>query len=110
MPALDFIPPAPECERDRLPNGMIWRRPERTGAPGRMTGTSPDGSQRGHDSTAARADAGWKAGLARGKITPPPLVVLLVFGDHTVPFDSVVADIHTKTLALEDSHGHRLVI
>ena len=54
--------------------------------------------------------AGWKAGLARVKITPPRPVVLLGYGDRTAPFEAVVADIYAKALALEDRRGQRAVI
>jgi len=58
----------------------------------------------------AQTGAGWKAGLARVKITPPRPVVLLGYGDRTGPFESVVADICAKALALEDRRGQRAVI
>jgi hypothetical protein len=52
----------------------------------------------------------WRAGTARVKITPERPVALLGYGDRTGPFESVVADIHAKALALEDASGHRGVI
>lgn len=55
-------------------------------------------------------DAGWKAGLARVKITPERPVVLLGYGDRTGPFQSVAEDIHAKALALEDGDGRRAVM
>ncbi len=60
----------------------------------------------------ARADEStpWKAGLARVKITPSRPVVLLGYGDRTGPFESVVADIYAKALALEDGRGERAVL
>ncbi len=58
----------------------------------------------------AQADTPWKAGLARVKITPPRPVVLLGYGDRTGPFESIVADIYAKALALEDRRGQRAVI
>jgi len=58
----------------------------------------------------AQSDADWKAGVARVKITPPRPVVLLGYGDRTGPFESVVADIYAKALALEDRRGQRAVM
>ena len=37
------------------------------------------------------------------KITPERPVALLGYGDRTGPFESVVADIYAKALALEDA-------
>ncbi len=58
----------------------------------------------------AQTGAGWKAGLARVKITPPRPVVLLGYGDRTGPFEAVAADIYAKALTLEDRRGQRAVI
>lgn len=65
--------------------------------------------------TAGQADesgdgATWRAGIARVKITPEQPIALLGYGDRTGPFESVVADIYAKALALEDSAGRRGVI
>jgi len=53
---------------------------------------------------------GWQVGLARVKITPAEPVALLGYGDRTGPFESVVADIYAKALALEDRRGARAVL
>jgi CubicO group peptidase (beta-lactamase class C family) len=58
----------------------------------------------------AQAEGVWKAGFAQATITPPRPVVLLGYGDRAGPFTSVVADLHAKALALEDTRGQRAVI
>ncbi len=54
--------------------------------------------------------AAWRAGTARVRITPEQPIALLGYGDRTGPFESVVADIYAKALALEDAAGRRGVI
>lgn len=55
------------------------------------------------------ADAGWKAGLARGVITPETDVWLAGYGTRRAP-DGKLHDLWVKALALEDESGQRIVL
>ncbi len=55
-------------------------------------------------------EPGWKAGLARVRITPDQPIVLLGYGDRQGPFQAVAEDIYAKALALEDERGRQAVI
>ena len=56
------------------------------------------------------AEAEWKVGLARVKITPEQPVHLAGYASRTHPFDKVAADLFAKALALEDRQGHTAVL
>ncbi len=56
------------------------------------------------------ADAGWKVGTARAKITPPYPVRMAGYASRTQPFDGVEADLFAKALALTDERGGRAVL
>jgi hypothetical protein len=58
---------------------------------------------------AARAEDGWKAGVARAVITPEKAVWLAGYGSKRVP-DGKLHDIWMKALALEDHTGKRVVL
>ena len=53
----------------------------------------------------ARAEAGWKAGVAKVKITPTEPIWLAGYGSRDRPTGKVLQDIYTKALALEDASG-----
>jgi Neutral/alkaline non-lysosomal ceramidase, N-terminal len=61
-------------------------------------------------SSVIAADAEWKAGLARSKITPDQPVVMAGYAARTKPFEKVVSDLYVKALVLEDARGHRGVV
>lgn len=56
-----------------------------------------------------RGAAGWKAGVARQVITPKRDVWLAGYGTQRVPAGKL-HDLWMKALALEDPHGHRVVL
>jgi neutral ceramidase len=60
--------------------------------------------------TARAAESEWKVGLAQVKITPDKPVFLAGYASRNKPFANVAADIYAKALALEDSHGQRVVL
>jgi neutral ceramidase len=53
--------------------------------------------------------AEWKAGVAKGVITPDKSVWLAGYGSKRVP-DGKLHDLWVKALALEDAQGHRAVL
>ena len=53
----------------------------------------------------ARAETGWKAGVAKVKITPTEPIWLAGYGSRDRPTGKVLQDIYTKALALEDELG-----
>ena len=53
--------------------------------------------------------AGWKAGVARAVITPEKSVWLAGYGSKRAP-DGKLHDLWMKALALEDSHGRKIVL
>lgn len=53
---------------------------------------------------------GWKAGVARVKITPKEMVWLAGYGSRNRPPEGVRHDVWAKALALEDAKGHVGVI
>src|SRR5262245_8018077 len=57
-----------------------------------------------------KAAPGWKAGVARAKITPKGPLWLAGYGHRDRPSDGTLHDIWVKALALEDGRGHRLVL
>jgi hypothetical protein len=59
---------------------------------------------------APAADAPWKVGLARVKITPERPVLMSGYAGRTKPFEKVTADLFVKALVLEDSKGQRGVV
>lgn len=56
------------------------------------------------------AEPEWKVGLAELKITPERPVFLAGYDSRNKPFTKVEADLYAKALALEDSHGQRVVL
>ena len=53
--------------------------------------------------------AEWKAGMARGSITPEGPIWMSGYAARTRPSDGVLQDLWAKALALEDPKGHRVV-
>lgn len=53
---------------------------------------------------------GWKAGIARAKITPQKPMWLAGYGGREFPATGTLHDIWVKVLALEDTHGTRVVL
>jgi hypothetical protein len=56
------------------------------------------------------ARGGWKAGVARGKITPVEPMWMAGYGGRDKPAQSTLQDLWVKALALEDAAGHRVVV
>jgi hypothetical protein len=61
-------------------------------------------------SPAGAAEADWKVGLARVKITPERPVFLAGYASRNKPYDGVASDLYAKALALEDADGHVAVL
>ncbi|HWQ53293.1 MAG TPA: neutral/alkaline non-lysosomal ceramidase N-terminal domain-containing protein [Bryobacteraceae bacterium] len=59
---------------------------------------------------ATLAGADFKAGFGRREITPPIPIWMAGFAARTQPGDSIVHDLWTKALALEDGKGERLLV
>jgi hypothetical protein len=59
---------------------------------------------------ARAAEPGWKAGLARVKITPERPVLLSGYASRTRVYEKVETDLYAKALALEDGRGRRVVL
>lgn len=55
------------------------------------------------------AAAEWKAGMARGKITPGEPIRMSGYASRTHPSEGVLQDLWVKALALEDPQGHRVL-
>ncbi len=53
---------------------------------------------------------GWKAGVAKAKITPTEPVWMAGYGGRNKPAESTLQDLWLKALALEDADGHRAVV
>ncbi len=53
---------------------------------------------------------GWKAGVARVKITPTKPMWMAGYASRNKPFEGVTLDIYAKALALEDANGKRFVM
>jgi len=53
---------------------------------------------------------GWKAGVAREKITPEEPIRMAGYGSRNHPSEGVAQDLWAKALALEDPNGRRAVI
>jgi hypothetical protein len=60
--------------------------------------------------TAMGAPAGWRAGAAAVDITPRAPLWMAGFAARTKPSEGVLAPLHAKALALEDSTGARSVL
>src|SRR5262245_43005314 len=58
----------------------------------------------------ARAQTGWKAGVAVVDITPREPIWLAGYGARTKPSEGVLQAIHVKALALEDETGAKTVL
>lgn len=78
--------------------GVIW-----TAGPGPGAAAEPPAGQ------GPAAAPGWKAGVARGSITPTTPVWLAGYGSKRVP-DGALHEMWMKALALEDPAGHRTVL
>lgn len=63
----------------------------------------------GHQALAA-ADAGWKAGTGRVKITPDKPLWMTGYGSRNHPAEGTAQDLWTKALAVSDPAGNRGVI
>ena len=63
----------------------------------------------GHQALAA-ADAGWKAGTGRVKITPDKPLWMTGYGARNHPAEGTAQDLWTKALAVSDPAGNRGVI
>lgn len=55
-------------------------------------------------------DPEWRAGLARGVITPSEPVPLAGYANRTEPFRGVVQDLHVKALSLQDREGRQALL
>jgi hypothetical protein len=53
---------------------------------------------------------GWKAGVAKMKITPEKLMWMSGYGNRTKPAEGKLQDLWAKALVLEDAQGHRGVL
>jgi len=56
------------------------------------------------------AQDGWKAGIARVKITPEKPLWMAGYGGRTAPSEGTFHDLWIRMLALEDAQGHRGVL
>jgi hypothetical protein len=63
----------------------------------------------GHSDVASAA-VGWKAGVARAKITPVEPIWMAGYGNRDRPSEGTEQDLWLKALALEDAAGRRLVV
>lgn len=61
-------------------------------------------------SSLAAAEPGFKAGAARVNITPAEFMWMAGYGSRTKIAEGKTHDLYAKALALEDAHGHRLVL
>src|SRR5438309_10961306 len=59
---------------------------------------------------ALAAEADWKIGLARVKITPEQPVFLSGYANRNKPYEKITADLYAKALALEDADGQKAVL
>src|SRR5262249_34539559 len=59
-----------------------------------------------------RADdpSGWKAGVARVRITPDQPMWMSGYASRTKPAEGALHDLWAKALALQDGAGHRTVL
>jgi len=55
-------------------------------------------------------EKGWKAGLAKGNITPKEPIWLAGYASRTHPSDGVLADIWVRVLAVQDARGRKAVL
>lgn len=60
--------------------------------------------------SASEAAAGWKAGVAKAKITPQKPLWLAGYGGRDRPSEGTLHDLWIKSLALEDARGYRVVL
>src|SRR5688572_2122137 len=56
------------------------------------------------------AEAQWKAGTARARITPERPVFMAGYDARDKPFEGFEADLYAKALVLEDADGRRAVL
>ncbi|NOZ23114.1 MAG: hypothetical protein GXP25_18730 [Planctomycetes bacterium] len=61
-------------------------------------------------SPAASAEAEWRVGLARVKITPEGPIRLDGYAERNRPSEGVLSDLYAKAMAIEDRDGHRAVL
>ena len=61
-------------------------------------------------SQSAVAESGWKAGVARAKITPAEPMWMAGYGNRDRPSEATEQDLWLKALAMEDAVGRRLVL
>ena len=59
---------------------------------------------------AESVDAGWKAGVAKAKITPEQPLWLSGYGSRDRPSEGTRVDLWVKALALQDSRGHQALL
>ena len=64
----------------------------------------------GTDAWEARAGAGWKAGVARAKITPEKSMWMSGYGSRDKVAEGTLIDLWAKALVLEDEKGTRVVL
>lgn len=60
--------------------------------------------------SAAEGPTGWRAGVARAKITPPTPIWMAGYASRTKPADGTLNDLWAKALVLQDSAGKRVVL
>ena len=56
------------------------------------------------------AEAEWKVGLARVKITPQEPLFMAGYASRNKPFEGIEGELYAKAMAFEDREGHRAVI
>jgi len=54
--------------------------------------------------------AGWKAGIARLKITPEEPIWMAGYATRVYPSEGVLTDLWAKALAIEDAKGRKVVL
>ncbi len=60
--------------------------------------------------SALKAESGWRVGLATAKITPEQPIRMAGYSDRTQPSQSVSSDLYAKAMALDDGNGNRALL
>lgn len=61
-------------------------------------------------SLAGTADASWRVGLARVRITPEKPIRMAGYSSRNKPSEGVLAELYAKAMATEDAEGNRAVL
>jgi neutral ceramidase len=56
------------------------------------------------------AQADWRIGLAKVKVTPDEPIRMAGYAARTLPFESVTSDLYAKAMAFEDRDGNRALL